>query len=722
MSTKYISYNEENNIFKIESDNSLYVIQIVEGKYPVHLYYGKKEGAEYSEYKPRILSFSPFLPRDGLPYYLPDTVMAEYVGFDCGDFRACSLKIKNKNGDSVTSLTYKGCELFAGRKNIPGLPFADADGDTETLLIVTEDDISGCTVYLYYTVFPREDIISRYVTVENNGDAGVTVEKCMSLTLDLPSCDYDMISLHGTHTYERKIQRTPLHYGAQNVFSRRGASSHQFNPFIAICDKSADEEKGNVYGFNFVWSGCFLDEVEVDQTSHTRVQIGLGEENFSWYLEAGESFASPEAIMTYTDGGLGQMARNFHRFVNKHILPPEPFENRPVVINTWEACCYWIDEAQMLRFADAAKESGIDMLVMDDGWFGVRNSDRSGLGDWFPDKNKFPDGLKAFVEKVKSRGIKFGIWIEPEMVNADSELYRAHPDWCIRCKDRTPMESRWQLVLDMGNPEVREYLKDIFTKTFDGVPIDYFKWDMNRHLSQVGSAVLPSERQKEANYRHMLGVYEFYQWFVEHFKGVMLENCSGGGGRYDLGMMKYSTMIWTSDNTIPQYRVKIQYSSMLAYPASTMSCHVSNHDNVCEIPRELKYRADVAMGGALGYELHLPDVSDTVRKTIKEQIGIYRKYEDLILRGEYYPVKSPFDGSYSAYYYMDEAGDRILASYLQWEKDTPREITVKLSYVKDGRYADEEGRVYTGAELRAGIKIMSDETECNSKIWYFERI
>ena len=714
-----INHISEKNIFTLETKNTLYVIELADNKFPVNLYYGKKEGAEYGRYEMNLFSFSPFYSGQGWPNYVPDTARLEYSGYDSGDFRTSSIKIRNANGTNETFLTYKEHKIFGGRKNIPGIPCADADSETETLCLVLEDILTKCEVCLYYTVFAEEDVISRYVTVENKGDVGVTIEKLMCLTLDLPRCDYDMISLYGKHYFERKYQRAPLHYGAQNIFSRRGASSHQFNPFIAICDKKTDELEGDVYGFNLVWSGSFLDEVEVDQTGQTRVQLGLGEENFSWTLDSGEIFSSPEAVMTYTAEGLGQMARNFHKFVNKRILPPEPFENRPTVINTWEACYFYIDEEKMLRFADAAVESGIDMLVMDDGWFGKRNGDHAALGDWYPDEKKFPEGLKAFVDKVKSRGIKFGIWIEPEMVNVDSELYRAHPDWCIHCKGRDRMESRWQLVLDMGNPEVRSYLKDILSKTFDGIEIDYFKWDVNRNISQAGSTCLPPERQKEASFRYMLGLYEFYEWFKKKFPNAMLENCSGGGGRYDLGMMKYSTMIWTSDNTVPQQRVQIQYSSMLAYPASTMSCHVSNHKNICEIPRELKYRADVAMGGALGYELHLPDVSDTVRKTIREQIKKYRTYEDLILRGEYYPLVNPAEESYSAYYYTDENRERILLSYLQWKADEEREITLKVKEAKDGIYTDEEGREYTGEELRQGVTVMSDETECNSKLWYF---
>ncbi len=715
-----IIFNEERNLFAIQTKNTEYAFQIIKGRFPVHLYYGAKEGAEYADYKNLVVSYAPYYKQYHLDY-VPDTAMLEYSGYDSGDYRASSLKIRNKNGDCATFLDYKSYRIFAGRLELTGLPFADADEDTETLEITLADDLTGAEVKLYYTVFKDEDIISRYVAITNKGENKLILEKCMSLTLDLPQHDYDMISLYGKHYMERMYQRVPLHHGLQSIFSRRGYSSHHYNPFFALCSHDADEGNGEVFGFNFVFSGSFADEVEVCQIGQTRIQVGLGEENFQWHLEAGETFVSPEAVMTYTKSGIGQMSRNFHNFIRRHILPAEPFPQRPVVLNTWEACYFKINEAEMLRFAETAASCGIDMLVMDDGWFGERHDDWKALGDWYPNKEKFPEGLKSFIDKVKSHGIKFGIWVEPEMVNDASELYRAHPDWCIHCAGRERMPSRQQLVLDMGNPEVVQYLKDIFTKTFDGCDIDYFKWDMNRNISQAGSAVLPPERQGEVHYRYMLGVYELYRWFKEKYPNAMIENCAGGGGRYDLGMMKYSTMIWTSDNTLPWDRIRIQYSSMLAYPAATMSCHVANHGGSCEDPRQLKYGWEVAMGGALGYELHLPNASDAVKAAVKKQIEAYRTYEQLILRGDYYSLLNPYETNYSAYYYTD--GRDFLLSFLQFKEDSNGEVLLSIAKADpEATYVESvSGTVYSGAELLAGITATTDETSCNSHIWHFVR-
>ena len=715
-----IFYNKDTEVFTLETENTRYAIQIIKGLFPVHLYYGEKNDNDIELYKWRIMSFSPYY-KDFMWHYMPDTAMNEYIGFDSGDFRSSSLKIKNCDGNCVTMLRYTGYEIIKGRAHIPNMPSADADEDTETLIIRLTDEYTKCDINLYYTVFPHEDVISRYVKVTNNGSDTVSIEKCMSLTLDLPHHEFDMISLYGRHYMERNYQRRALAYGTQNIYSRRGASSHQFNPFFALCTKDANETAGEVYGFNFVYSGNFMDEVEVDQTGGTRVNIGINEENFSWELKRGDSFSSPEAVMTYSNQGIGKMSRNFHKFVNKRILPPEPFDKRPVALNTWEACYFKIDEKEMLRFAEAAKETGIDLLVMDDGWFGQRNDDQRALGDWFVNEEKFKEGLAPFIDKVKSYGIKFGIWVEPEMINADSDLYRAHPDWCLHCKGRERLESRYQLVLDMGNPEVIEYLKNSFSETFKDLPIDYFKWDMNRHISQAGSIVLPPHRQGEASHRYILGTYELFRWFRETYPNAMIENCSGGGGRYDLGMMKYSTMIWTSDNTVPQDRIGIQYSSMLAYPASTMSCHVSNHNNICDVPRELEYRYQIAIGGALGYEFHLPNCSDEIKDTVRRQVADYRKYEKTILTGEYFSLLNPFETNYSAYYYTNEDRSEILLSFLQKTKDEGCEVVLQVEEAKENAvYIDTvTSKEYSGKELKCGIIAYSDNSGCNSQIWHF---
>ena len=716
-----ITVNSERNLFILSTDNTVYVFQIVCGKFPVHLYYGKKIDTEIADYKCRPVSFAPFYREYGFSY-LPDSCLSEYVGFDSGDYRTSSLKIRNSNGDRTTILTYKGYNIIDGHPEIKGLPYAEADDRTNTLEIIMSDETAGVDVSLYYTVFEREDVISRYVKVRNVGDVDITVEKCMSLILDLPDHNYDMISLYGGYGYERKYQRVPLHYGSQSIFSRRGFSSPHFNPFIALCRTGADEENGDVYGFNFVYSGNFLDEVEVDGIGYTRVQIGIGSENFSWKLEKGEAFESPEAVMTFSSKGIGKMTRNFHRFIRSHILPPEPFDRRPVVLNTWEACYFNINENEVLRFAEAAASTGIDMLVMDDGWFGKRNNDRAGLGDWYENRDKFSNGLKSFVDKVKSYGIKFGIWIEPEMVNPDSDLYRAHPEWCIACKNRVMMESRNQYVLDLGNPAVLDYLKDSFSKVFNGVGIDYFKWDANRHLSQVGSYILPPDRQGETAHRYMLGLYELYRWFRGHFPNAMIENCSGGGGRYDLGMMKYSTMIWVSDNTNPEPRAKIQYSSSLAYPVGVMSCHVTNNKK-CEDPREMQYRFNVALGGALGYELHLPNASEEIKDVVRKQVQEYRKYEDVIINGDYYSLSNPFENNYSAFYYADDKFAHILLYFIQCNPEEPRKLNMRvLGADPDAVYIDEiSGKQYKGDELRSGIIVSTENSENNSKLWYLVR-
>jgi len=360
------------------------------------------------------------------------------------------------------------------------------------------------------------------------------------------------------------------------------------------------------------------------------------------------------------------------------------------------------------------------MVVMDDGWFGARNDDTSSLGDWFVNAPKFKNGLKSFVDKMKSHGIKFGIWIEPEMINPVSKLFDAHPDWCLQVPGRQSLLSRHQLVLDMANPQVIAYLKDIFSKTFEGVAIDYFKWDMNRHLSEVGSPWLPPERQGEAAYRHMLGVYELFAWFREKYPHAMIENCSGGGGRYDLGMMKYSTMIWTSDNTAPGPRIRIQYGSMVAYPAATMSCHVSRPETLAD----LDYRFHVALGGALGYELHLPDASQEIKKRVAEQVAQYREYEALILRGDYYPLMNPFTDIGSAYYYTNAGHTEFLLSYLQARGDMSRTFRLKISQADpDAQYYDTiGGQRYTGAQLRAGIALCSSSSNHYSRMWHFVKV
>ena len=728
-----ITFKPEKNQFLIETENTVYAFHIAYNRFLRHDYYGTKT-AEPPLYKAPYHSFSPYHEDAGvvaldhdrmeINFSLADDLL-EFPFFGSGDFRCTALRLRGASGDSCTSFDYKSYEIFKGRRDIPDIPFAKANENTETLAIKLTDGVTGCDLTLFYTVFAECDVITRYFALENNGGDSVKLEKAMSLSLDLPGHDFDMISFYGAHVSERNYQRTPLFYGNQRVMSRRGASSHQFNPFIALADKNTNEGSGEVYAFNFVFSGCFLDEVEVDQSGNTRVAVGLGDENFAYMLEPGEAFVSPEAVMVFSNRGFSDMSYKMHCFVRRSILPAEVFEQRPVVLNTWEACYFDIDEHKLLDFARVGRQCGMDMLVVDDGWFGKRNNDKAGLGDWYANPEKFPKGLKYFAEQIKEQGMKFGIWIEPEMVNPDSDLYRAHPDWCLTVPSRTPSLSRNQFVLDFCNPAVLEYLEESFQRTFEGVPIDYIKWDFNRHISEAGSAYLPAERQDEVFYRFQLGVYRLYDWFTEHFPNTMIENCSGGGGRYDLAMMALSTQIWTSDNTDACARNKIQYASTFGYPAAVMSCHVSDPGNDENTPRRLAYKFSVALGGMLGYELNVLNAQPEVLEEIKKQIVFYRGVEPLMKNGRLYRLISPFENKeeISAYYYADGA-DRILLSFLQNKRAVSNKtVTLKIAAADENAvYTDAvSGGQYSGAALQDGISVLAAGTDQYARLWLFEK-
>ena len=719
-----IRFLKERSQFVLTTKRTAYAFEILENRYLVHNYYGKKKG-EFEKFVPSATrAYSPNLPEHSMRIS-PDTFPAEMPFFGHGDFRATALRITGADGSGVTDFVYDSYKIFSGRKEIPGLPFARAAENTKTLAIKMTDALSGCRLTLLYTVFYDEDVITRSMVLDNYGKAPVRIEKCMSLCLDLPGCDYQMVSMHGGHMREVNLERSPLFHGNHSFGSRRGHSSHHHNPFLAICSPKATEEKGDVYGFNLVYSGSFLDEVEVDQTDTTRVMLGLGSECFSYTVEPKGSFSSPEAIMTYSGEGFGRMSRNLHDFTRERIMPPYSLQPHPVVLNTWEACYFNIDEEIVVQFGKKAAEYNFDMLVMDDGWFGERDHDRRSLGDWYPDPKKFKNGLAPFIKRVRENGIQFGIWVEPEMINPDSELYRAHPEWAIAVPGRAPMLSRTQQVLDMANPEVIAYLKEIYSKTFDGLEIDYIKWDFNRSICDFCVASLPADRQGEAGFRFMLGTYELLAWFRERFPNAIIETCSGGGGRYDLGMMQYGFQIWTSDNTDPYVRTRIQSAALLAYPAATMSCHVahpykwgghSDHIQTHEDEmRSLDFRYKVAVGGMLGYEFNILNSDDEYNREVARQIKEYKTFEDVIRLGDYFSLASPLTAPYSAYYYASKERREILFSLLQTRACKAGET--KLLKIKeaiaDATYVDRlSGKSYSGKELKNGIRLpLSDQLD-----------
>lgn len=708
-----------NDKITIETKNTLYVIKMLEGVLPIHLYYGKKISEDRLPDIDKSRPFSPYFKIDNREYSL-DNLKQEFSFYGYGDFRATALRVLDlSSGSDITDYTFKEAKSFVGRKELNGLPYSE--GECETLELVYEDSVTESELCLYYTVFYDTDVISRYFVLKNNGNKELKILKAMSLSLDLPDGEYDLISLRGRYARERTAHRDPIYGGNHRIMSRRGASSHHFNPFFMVTDRNADEESGDAYAFNFVYSGSFLDEIELGQDG-LRIMTGLGDECFSYLLKSGESFNSPEAVMTYSENGIGQASRNMHSFVRDAILPKSNNKKRPIVLNSWEAVYFNIDQDVMLDFAEEAAKVGIDTFVMDDGWFGARRSDNAGLGDWTPTPEIFPDGLGAFVEKVHAKGIDFGIWIEPEMVNPDSDLYRAHPEWVLRDEKREPLRSRHQLVLDMANPQVVEYIKESLDKCFDGMDINYFKWDMNRNISNAISPYLPIERKGETQFRYMLGVYELFGWFKKRFPDAMLENCSGGGGRYDLGMMKYSTQIWTSDNTEAKYRVHIQHGSSYGYPMATMSCHVSNCHGQCEDERMLDYCFKVAINGPLGYEFNILKAEQSVKDAISKQIAEYREYEELILNGDFYRLKNPSADRCYAYYITNADKSEILLSYLQNNVESDEiEHVLKISCAKsEFNYRNTlTNEIFSGSALKEGITVKADTVERYGLIWHF---
>ncbi len=705
-----IRKNARTHIYRVETENTLYALRAVRGERVEHIYYGRKvRNALISPY-PHNYGFSPN-DKDKTASLSHDIIPAELPGYGAGDYRAEAIRIIDKNGAAATDFRFVKARIYQGKPLSAAMPHARADEAVETLELTLKDRFSGIFAFVSYSAYPEADTIVRSVRYENRTRKSVRLTNTASLCVDFPAGkEFELINLPGTYYFERHIERAPLRQGNYVMTSHRGATGHQMNPYFALVSPDADEKAGECYAFNLIYSGAYTNTVELTPYRALRVLSGLGDHHFSWLLEKGESFETPEATMCYSAKGIGDMRRKTHRFVKNYILKPRKSTRAPIVLNTWEGTWFDVNEKLILDYARAASQNGIEMLVMDDGWFGARVSDKAGLGDWFVNPARFPEGLASTVKKVKDMGLAFGIWIEPEMVNPDSELYRNHPEYALAVPTADPSLSRDQLVLDMGNPEVVAYLKETLGKTLGGVGIDYFKWDFNRHLSDVYSSILPPERQAEAAHRFMLGTYELLAWLRETFPDAMLETCSGGGGRYDLGMMYYGEQIWTSDNTDPAWRVDIQCASLMGYPAPTMSCHVANRENICEgKPRTLRFRYAVAAAGPLGYEFNLSECSEELCASVRAQIEEYKSYAHLPESGNYYELASPYEGRTYAYYYASPNGDELLLTALQAKGDAiPLTFSIEAA-CEDLTYTDLlSGKEYDGKTLKKGICVCPD--------------
>lgn len=705
-----IIFNEENKIFKLDTCGSSYIFGVFDENYLVHYYYGAKIpdiDVEELRIRPGFASFCPENELVKAPDFSPDVTPLEYSTSGSGDFRISAFSVKNSEGDTNTDLRYISHKIYNGKPVLPGLPALYLNDETEadTLEITTLDSITGAEVTLIYTVFCEKPVITRSVKVKNTGSEPFYIEAVHSFCLDLPSRDYDMLDLYGRWGKERSLSRYPLHNGIQSIKSKRGSSSHNHNPFTALVAKNADEEHGECYGFNLVYSSNFSIEAEVDGRNSTRLLMGINPEGFSWYLKPGEEFFSPEAVSVYTENGLGELSRIFHRLYSNNLIRGEwKHKKRPLLINNWEGTGMSFDHDKLISFARHAKDMGLEMLVMDDGWFGHRDDDKSSLGDWFVAEYKLKKGLSGLVKEVKEMGLKFGIWFEPEMISPDSELYRTHPDWCLHTENRQKSIARTQYVIDFSRKDVRDYIYSQMYKIISENDIDYVKWDFNRNLTEVSCEKLPKERRGEVFHRFVLGTYEIMDRLTTDFPHLLLENCSGGGGRFDPGMLYYSPQIWCSDNTDPIERLTIQFGTSLCYPASSMGAHVSANKRT-----GYNTKKNVALWGTFGYELDPDKLTEEEKNEIKAQVSEYHKYYDLIHYGDLYRLISPFENEFkAAWEFISQEKDEAMVTVVEVKRPYNELFILKLRGLSPEKlYKDEEtGKAYSGAYLmKAGLNL-----------------
>ena len=636
-----IRFDEASRSFKLDTVSSTYLLRIHETGRLLQVYYGSPIPDVTVSDRDQRRGNASFSPNDPHGPFTPDAAPMEYGCNGAGDFRISALSVRNSDGNATTDVRYKAHRIYAGKKSIPGLPatYCNDDSEADTLEIDLEDRTTGIVATLCYSVFADMGVMTRNVRIANHGETSCRLERAMSLCIDLPAMNYDLITLYGRHVRERNYCRRPLARGIQGVESKRGSSSHTSNPFAAIVSHNADEDHGICYGFNLVYSSNFTAMAECDFNATTRFILGINPTDFSWNLGPGEVFHTPEAVMVFSDSGMGDMSRRFHRFYNRNLVRGK-WKNakRPLLINSWEGALFDFDTDKLIAFADEACKLGVEMLVMDDGWFGKRNDDTNSLGDWYVNEEKLPGGLSRLIEEVNARGLKFGIWFEPEMISHDSDLFRAHLDWHIHVPGREAMIGRTQYVLDMSRPEVVDCIWNQMYAILANNKIDYVKWDFNRNISDAASAVLPAHQQGEFFHRFMLGTYELMNRLVTTFPEILLENCSGGGGRFDPGMLYYSPQIWTSDNTDPVDRTFIQYGTSLCYPTSSMGAHVS----ACR-RTNFDTRGNLALWGSGGYELDPRKMTQEEKDKVLEQVAEYHKYYDVIHYGDLYRLLCPWD-------------------------------------------------------------------------------
>lgn len=702
----------KDGIFYLETENTLYQMKADEYGVLLHLWYGKKTDCnmDYLLDYPDVGFAGNVYDVDNCRTYSLNTLPLEYGTAGTGDYRVPAISVTHGDGSTALDLRYQEHKISKGKYSIPGLPAVYAgEEEAETLEIILKDTATDIRVILKYGVLENQDVITRSVVIINDGEMPVKINRAHSLSMDMPYGDWEWMHFHGRHAMERQVERVPLLHGVQESGSTRGTSSHQQNPSVLLCEKNCTETSGYCMGAVLMYSGGFQTQIELDQLNQTRIVMGIHPDTFCWTLNGGESFYTPEVILSCSDEGMDKLSGRFHKVIREHVCRGKyKMTERPVLINNWEATYFDFDEEKIFNIAKQASELGVDMMVLDDGWFGKRDSDSTGLGDWFVNEDKIKGGLEKLVERINGLGMKFGIWFEPEMISEESNLYKEHPDWAIQIPGRKPMRGRYQLVLDMTRQDVRDYLYRQISNVLDCANVEYIKWDMNRSISDWYSPGLSSDRQSEMPHRYVLGLYELLERLTTDYPDVLFEGCSGGGGRFDAGMLYYCPQIWCSDDTDAYERTKIQYGTSFFYPISTVGSHVSavpNHQTGRITP--LETRAVTAMAGSFGYELDLNTLSESEKAEVAKQIVRFKKYGPLIHNGSYHRLSNPMEDKFAIWSFVSEDKKQVLVHGMIFRTEANMlRYPVRLRGLDAAKKyrLNETGQIYTGkALMEAGI-------------------
>lgn len=701
-----IIFNEKTKEFHLYNDKISYIFNILDNQQLGQLYFGKKiKHRESFEHMLQLRGciLAPCTFRNNLDFSL-EIIKQEYPAYGTGDYREPAYKITQENGSRITNFKYLSHIIYNGKKKLESLPATyGTEDEVMTLEVTLYDEIINCEMILSYSIFENHPVITRNIKFINKGKQILELDRAMSLSLDLYDYDFEMLQLNGAWSRERHLNRRSLEKGIQSIGSLRGASSAMNNPFIGLVRSETTETLGEAYGFTLIYSGNFLGQVEVDSYDVSRVLLGIHPEEFSWVLEEKESFQTPEGVMVYSENGINGMSQAFHSLFNNNLVRGIwKNSTRPVLINNWEATYFDFNEEKIEVLAKKAKEVGIDLFVLDDGWFGKRDNDSTSLGDWDEDLRKLPNGISGICKKINDLGLKFGLWFEPEMVNEVSELYEKHPEWTISTPNREKSYGRNQYVLDFSNPEVVDYIFMKMDRILSSSNIEYIKWDMNRNITEAFSNKLPAKRQKEFFHRYILGVYSLYERLIEKYPNILFESCASGGGRFDAGMLYYAPQAWTSDDTDAIERLEIQYGTSLLYPISSMGSHVSaipNHQVLRKTSLDL--RANVAYFGTFGYELDLGKLSEEELIIIKEQIKFFKQYREIIQYGDFYRLLRNDKNLYSWMSVNKDKSEAIVAYYKVMAEPNPSLKKIRLQGLDPEAeyYCKEKNLTFSGSEL-----------------------